>query len=110
MVFNLEDMKDDKTAVMICRTADEAAEFCEFLTNHGRRWCNGKSYTENNSFESERGGSGYLFNIGKYGSVEYFKTHRDFHFMEFSKFEWPSTSVVHDIPMMTSFLSSFGGE
>lgn len=69
MEFNLNDYRGNY--VMHCKTEEEAESFCRFLHQNGRRWCNGDSYLEFNSWDNYERETVYCFNEGTYCSIEY---------------------------------------
>lgn len=70
MKFNIEDYKDKY--VMHCKTEEEAKDFCRYLDNVGRKWCDGTKYTEMTHWNFDKDKTCYDFNLGVYNSIEYF--------------------------------------
>lgn len=70
MRFNIEDYKGKY--VMHCKTEEEAKDFCNYLDSLGRKWCDGTKYTEMTHWNFEKDKTCYDFNLGVYGSIEYF--------------------------------------
>lgn len=69
MKFNLNDYQGNY--VMHCKTKEEAKSFCRFLHQNGRKWCDGYSYLEDNSWDVYARDAVYCFNEGVYCNIEY---------------------------------------
>lgn len=69
MKFNLNDYKGEYA--MHCNTKEEAENFCRFLHQNGRRWCNGNSYLQSDNWDRFKIDTIYYFNLGTYSKAEY---------------------------------------
>lgn len=58
---------------MHCKTEEEAKDFCEYLHNHGKRWCSGDSYKAMNAWGMHTEDTAYAFNIGEYSYAQYYE-------------------------------------
>ena len=70
MKFNIEDYKGKYA--MHCKTEEEAKDFCKYLGSLSRKWCDGTKYTEMTYWNFDKDKTCYDFNLGAYGSIEYF--------------------------------------
>lgn len=84
MKFNLNDYKGKY--VMHCKTKEEAESFCRFLHQNGRRWCNGDSYLDPNSWDFYKIDTVYCFNEGMYDNIDYAKWIAGYTILEWSDF------------------------
>jgi hypothetical protein len=71
MKFNINNYKGKY--VMHCKTEEEARNFCNYLHEHGRRWCSGNSYADNTCWGMHEKGIAYNFNEGCHCDINYYK-------------------------------------
>jgi hypothetical protein len=71
MKFNINNYKGKY--VMHCKTEEEARNFCNYLHEHGRRWCSGNSYADNTCWGIQEKGIAYNFNEGCHCDINYYK-------------------------------------
>ena len=93
MEFNFDDYKGNYT--MHCETQEEAEDFCKTMHETGRKWCNGKSYLEENNWNKREKNTCYGFNEGTYGSTEAygeFPFQEKYNILEWSDFKESTTS------------------
>ena len=83
MRFNIEDYKGKY--VMHCKTEEEAKDFCGYLDNVGRKWCDGTKYTEMTHWNFDKDKTCYDFNLGVQNSIEYFYN-KKYQILEWSDF------------------------
>ena len=74
MKFNIDDYIGHY--VMRCKTEEEARRFCQFLHDHGRRWCSDEPYVNNTKWKSYFDDIGYNFNDGTWDTISYFKKNK----------------------------------
>lgn len=88
--FNIEHHKNHE-AFVICRSKEEAEEFCRYLNSNGREWASGTSYLEtahwNDAVESGYNIIAYCFNFGTYTCDKRYLIGRQYVY-EFSDFDW----------------------
>lgn len=58
---------------MHCKTEEEAKDFCEYMHEHGRKWCSGSSYLGSTCYHYYENEMAYAFNEGCYSDVGYYK-------------------------------------
>ena len=68
MKFRFEDYQGDY--VMLCKTNEEAKDFCRVMHESGRKWKSGKSYKINNWILYKEHMC-YVFNVGEIQIFEY---------------------------------------
>lgn len=57
---------------MLCKTEEEARNFCDYLHTHGRKWRGGYSYSSSNTqWDGYKEKTAYYFNEGCFGSLGY---------------------------------------
>lgn len=69
MYFNINNYKGKYA--MHCKTEEEAKSFCKYLHEHGRKWCIGQSYIEDNRWDIYSENTVYNFNDGAFSKVDY---------------------------------------
>ena len=94
MKFDINNYKG--TYVMHCETEEAANTFCEYLHSIGRAWCSGQKYLGNTCYYCYKKDMAYAFNIGQYGSTEFYKK-RDYTILEFSNFDWSKEFTKADL-------------
>lgn len=62
MIFNIDDYRGKY--VMHCESEEEAKDFCKYLNNIGKKWCNGESYLNQTNWKHYRNEICYNFNYG----------------------------------------------
>lgn len=62
-IFKFEDYQNN--CAMHCKTKEEAIEFCKLMHENGRTWASGKSYEEENFWETHKQRTCYAFNHGQ---------------------------------------------
>lgn len=82
--FNDYINKDAKYC-MHCKNPYEATTFCQYLHSIRKKWNSGKSYAENNNFNTYHEDTVYLFVEGFYGDVDFAKE-QGYVVLEFSDF------------------------
>lgn len=73
MEFDIENYKDtpNESFAMHCETREEAEEFLEFLHSLGRKWVDGVTYKDVNSWSSYKHNTVYFFNKGTFANLSY---------------------------------------
>ena len=85
MKFNLNDYDHD--TVMHCLTEEEAATFCTYLHNAGRRWTGGDSYADITKFSTYGNKTCYYFKSDQFGSIKYAQYYNR-RILNFRDFDW----------------------
>lgn len=67
MKFDINNYKGNYA--MHCKTEEEAKSFCKYLHEHGKTWCIGQSYIEENRWDMYSENTVYYFNRGTYSSI-----------------------------------------
>ena len=74
-------------SVMHCDTESKAQIFLEYLSEAGKRWCNGDSYLVTTNFKIYGAETVYYFNKGSYGSLHYASVN-GYEILSFDDFDW----------------------
>ena len=91
MRFNINDYEGKY--VMHCKTEEEARGFCNYLHEHGRKWCNGDSYKHSTThWDFYKEETSYAFNKGAYSPVNFYKND-GYKILEWSDFMKPFTKA-----------------
>lgn len=106
MKFNLEDYTDEYHA-MHCPEEWMAEQFCNFLHEHGRKWCNDESYKEILNYKTYEKDTVYLFNRGMYGSRDVDYITLEFTDFDFSANEPSFTTDNLDAKTIDMFFAQF---
>lgn len=98
----------DGDYAMHCETREDAQTFLAYLQKMGKTWCDGTSY-ENLNFNNYKDHTGYAFNEGKFGSIEWYNNH-EYIVLEFYDFDWddditPPSS--RDLQRLDNFFAQF---
>ena len=102
MEFDINSYQGSNT-VMCCRSYEEVICFAEYLDSVGRRWCNGKYYTEHTiqyQLADEENGFCFVFNQGLWDREYALKeaSNEEWQIIYFSDFSWDkvdSDNTIH---------------
>ena len=83
MEFNIDDYKGKYA--MLCKTEEEAKDFCNYLHSVGRFWTNGDSYIKSTEWVKDLNDIVYYFNEGLNSSYKYAKK-QNYTILEWSNF------------------------
>lgn len=99
MKFHINEYKGK--FAMHCKTQEEAKDFCEYMHEHGRKWCSGSSYLGSTYYHYYENEMAYAFNEGCYSDVGYYKAEgytilewEDFMKKTFTKTDLKSGDIV----------------
>ena len=86
MKFDWEKFTDTNNKVaVLCKTQDEANDFCKRMDEHGMKWGCGISYLDGTSWEIYTEDTAYT-NYGTYSPIEYYRKQKDYTILEWSDY------------------------